>query len=320
MKFSVVIPTFNASESIRRAIGSVLEQSEQDFEIIIVDDASTDDTVAVVEALQRADARIRLVRQPVNAGPAAARNRGLDAAEGEWVAMLDADDAFYPTRLEVLGSAAISRDADIIFDNLMFYDWVAGKETGKAIRSIADTAIEPLSTERFLGECLLAISAFDFGQLKCVVRRQFFDDKRLRYPSGLRHSEDFIFYAEALLAGARGVLVGQPLYLFTQRVGALSKASSGQSRTRVDVGGMAAATDGLMQHPGVAGNAVLLQLLQRRRRAIAWHASLTELLAHMRRRDPVGAAAAAVKDWKVAVIAGRLVLRKLGARTSVYSL
>lgn len=95
---SVVIPAYNAAATVQQAIGSVLAQSFADFEILVVDDGSTDDTAAAVRAVN--DPRVRLLAQP-NAGAAAARNAGIASAIGEWVAFLDADDLWLPNKLEL---------------------------------------------------------------------------------------------------------------------------------------------------------------------------------------------------------------------------
>ena len=95
---SVIIPTYNTALLIERTIRSVLTQSHQDFEILLVDDCSTDDTLEVVQKI--ADARIRVFRQTENLGPAAARNRGLAEARGEYCAFLDGDDYWEPDFLK----------------------------------------------------------------------------------------------------------------------------------------------------------------------------------------------------------------------------
>lgn len=94
---SVVIPTFNRAATLPRAIDSVLAQDHRALELLVVDDASTDDTARVIAGY--ADPRLRLIRQPVNQGVAAARNRGIAEARGRWLAFLDSDDEWLPGKL-----------------------------------------------------------------------------------------------------------------------------------------------------------------------------------------------------------------------------
>lgn len=94
---SVVIPAFNRSSLITGAIKSVLRQTWTNLELIIVDDCSTDDTVAVIRAID--DPRIRVIEMAENSGPSAARNRGIEHAKGTWVAFQDSDDEWLPDKL-----------------------------------------------------------------------------------------------------------------------------------------------------------------------------------------------------------------------------
>jgi glycosyltransferase involved in cell wall biosynthesis len=107
---SVVIPTYNRASLLGRAIKSVLEQTYQDFEIIVVDDASTDNTEEVVRNLR--DRRIRYLRHEKNRGGSAARNTGIRAAWGQYIAFQDSDDEWLPEKLkkqmEVLAAATIT--------------------------------------------------------------------------------------------------------------------------------------------------------------------------------------------------------------------
>jgi glycosyltransferase involved in cell wall biosynthesis len=95
---SVVIPCHNAGPYIRQAVSSILSQSFTDFELIIVDDASTDESLEVVR--QFSDSRIRLFENDVRSGISRTRNRGLEEARGQYIAVLDADDISHPERLE----------------------------------------------------------------------------------------------------------------------------------------------------------------------------------------------------------------------------
>jgi len=96
---SVIIPAFNAEADIRQTLQSVLAQTYQEIEVIVVDDGSSDDTSAIVEEFVRRDDRFQLVRQS-NGGVGAARNTGIRTARGKYIAPLDADDLWFPEKLE----------------------------------------------------------------------------------------------------------------------------------------------------------------------------------------------------------------------------
>ena len=114
--FSVIVPLYNKEKCIARTINSVLSQSYTNFEIIIVDDGSTDNSAAIVKSMT--DSRIRFF-QKKNAGVSSARNYGIEKALGEWLFFLDADDILLPSSLEKLYKVCISSDAkvDIVSGN-----------------------------------------------------------------------------------------------------------------------------------------------------------------------------------------------------------
>ncbi len=113
IRFSVVCAAYNARETVVRAVGSCVYQTHPPHEIIVVDDASTDDTVAVLETAFGAQIRIVLLAQ--NGGPSAARNAGMNAATGNFIALQDADDWWEPQKLERVASAIQSTGAGFIF-------------------------------------------------------------------------------------------------------------------------------------------------------------------------------------------------------------
>ncbi|MBF0460485.1 MAG: glycosyltransferase family 2 protein [Magnetococcales bacterium] len=99
-RVNVVIPVHNMASTLQRAVTSVRAQIFTDWTLTLVDDASTDDSMAVATGLARTDARIHVLRHAVNKGPAAARNTGGHAVESEYLAFLDADDTYDPVFLE----------------------------------------------------------------------------------------------------------------------------------------------------------------------------------------------------------------------------
>lgn len=97
---SVIIPTYNRASLLPRAIESVLGQTFQEFELLVVDDGSTDNTEKVMEAYSKKDARVRYIKQSNSGGPARPKNTGIQRAKGEFIAILDSDDEWMPEKLE----------------------------------------------------------------------------------------------------------------------------------------------------------------------------------------------------------------------------
>ncbi len=122
MNFSVLIPTYNVASIVERAIRSAVTQTLPPGEILVIDDCSSDGTPEVVEALGREFPTIKLIRLTKNSGPSVARNVGVKAATGEWLALLDGDDAWLPDRLEKMSRAAEEWKADFVADNLVMWD------------------------------------------------------------------------------------------------------------------------------------------------------------------------------------------------------
>lgn len=120
--FTVVMPTFNRSASTAAAIRSVLAQTNQDWELLVADDGSTDDTKAVLSKFS--DPRVRFFWNEKNRGQHACRNQCIREARGEWIAFLDSDDLFLPARLEALASAIASRPSvGFWFTNAFVHRW-----------------------------------------------------------------------------------------------------------------------------------------------------------------------------------------------------
>ena len=122
---SVVIPLYNKEASIAQSLKSVLSQEYDDFEVVIVDDGSTDGSVAVVEAMN--DPRIRLIKQE-NGGPSKARNTGVKNAKGEWILFLDADDEMLSGALEYFANLT-RKFSEFKFFCAPFYDSIVGHKS-----------------------------------------------------------------------------------------------------------------------------------------------------------------------------------------------
>jgi len=97
---SIITPLFNCATFLRETIQSVQAQTFRDWELILVDDCSEDDSLEIARAFEQSDSRIRVIQLPENAGPAIARNKGIEAASGRYIAFLDSDDIWLPEKLE----------------------------------------------------------------------------------------------------------------------------------------------------------------------------------------------------------------------------
>ncbi|HEX7497638.1 MAG TPA: glycosyltransferase family 2 protein, partial [Candidatus Limnocylindrales bacterium] len=111
---SVIVPAHNRAGRIRAAIESIRSQTFRDFEIIVVDDGSTDNTAAIARAIAKDEPRMHVHSHPHNRGAQAARNTGIRAARGEWIAFLDSDDAYYPDSIEIRLEAARKTGLEVV--------------------------------------------------------------------------------------------------------------------------------------------------------------------------------------------------------------
>lgn len=228
---SILIPAYNAGETILRALDCAQAQTVTDIEIIVIDDASTDSTADRVKSRARTDPRIQLFRLERNSGPAAARNVGIARAKGEWLALLDADDTMSPNRLERLLAAAGPQDV-LVADNLELFDRHAGRTVNLGINPALLGAGLRLDVEGFLARCKTnQPDAVDFGLLKPLVRAAHIRMHGIIYDEQMRYGEDFRFYLDVLLAGSTLLVLPQAYYQYTERVGSVSKMQSGLSKT-----------------------------------------------------------------------------------------
>lgn len=221
---SVILPAYNAAETVPRALDSLLVQSLRSFEVLVVDDASTDATADRVGSYARIDSRVVLLRRAENAGAAAARNMGFTHAKGKWVALLDADDAYTPERLETLVEAGERAEADIVADNLRFVSHLGETAQRPALPAGHSLFQKPLSAAAYVQGNLFLTRGFKLGYLKPMFRRRFLERHGLAQNETLRIAEDYHFCLDALLCGARFLVLPEAGYLYTQRPGSLSRS------------------------------------------------------------------------------------------------
>ncbi|MBU0681659.1 MAG: glycosyltransferase family 2 protein [Proteobacteria bacterium] len=188
MLFSVIIPTHNGLRFLERAVTSVLKQSYDDFEVIIVDDGSTDATPELIENLVgQASGTIHSLHQK-NSGPGAARNRGVGVSSGRYLLFLDDDDELLPDAL-ALFAKEIERDNQVDF---LWAGHYSHDEQGK-IKKHGRQPFSVNNLDNFLGYIR---GRFGLSQGEGVLKREIF--ARLHYPESIRNNEDVVFFAQIL--------------------------------------------------------------------------------------------------------------------------
>lgn len=217
---SVIIPTFNAQRYVAAAVRSALAQSLQQIEVVLVDDCSTDDTMAILGDLEAADPRVRVHRLARNGGPGAARNHAIAAARGRFAAILDSDDLMAADRLARLVAIAEREGADIVADNLVLFD--SDDRTGAGF--FLDGATRPgwITAEHYLAETVIYKSGADFGYLKPLFRLEPLRASGIGYNERLRIAEDDNLVVRLLLAGLRYWLEPSAGYAYRRHAGSIS--------------------------------------------------------------------------------------------------
>lgn len=226
---SIVMPAWKAEAFIAHAVESVLTQTLTDWELIVVDDCSPDATGAAALAAAQGDPRVRVVRAPENGGVARARNLGMQQATGTWIAVLDSDDAYEPTRLETLVAIAEREKLDILTDDMILVPFDALHTDGGSFLGKASLALIRVDLARWLSANHVDSDAPLYGYLKPLFRRAFIDAHRAEYIADLRVAEDCWFVADLLAHGARMAVHPQPLYRYAVRPASLSRTRSNQN-------------------------------------------------------------------------------------------
>jgi succinoglycan biosynthesis protein ExoO len=245
MNFSVIIPAYNVSGIVERAIRSAAAQTLPPFEILVIDDCSNDSTVEVVQALAREIPSVRLHSTPVNGGPSAARNVGLREAKANWIALLDSDDAWKPGRLKRLSEVAAATSADFVADNLVMWDAVGETQFKPAYFQLPAPQKQITLLDMFRADDNFNFSKASFTLMKPICRRQFLADHKLKYDESMRIGEDFFLLAESLFNGAKIILIEDAYYIYSMPSGPSGR--SPHSRSVQDVSKLPGQSDLLSQ-------------------------------------------------------------------------
>lgn len=206
MMLSLIIPIYNASSYLAFSLESLLSQPFQDFELILVDDGSTDASPSICDEYAAKDERIRVLHEP-HSGVANSRQVGLEAAKGMYILYVDADDQVDPCMIADMYQEAVTQKADMVICDYreLTYD-------GEVYRKQEPTA---LSGEAIMEDIL---SGKLYGALwNKMMRREWLQQTKASFPQGLTMREDLIFLSQCLPYASKIVYIPKAYYGYERR-------------------------------------------------------------------------------------------------------
>ena len=261
---SVIVPAYNAADTLERALDSALAQTMPNLEIIVVDDASSDTTFEVACRVAARDPRVRVLHNEHNAGLPTSRNYAIDNARGEWLALLDADDAWAPERLTHM--LAVTNNADVVSDDIRTYVTRSSPSDVGKPKSWRLLSHQGLIVTEPRQLSILEFAQFNLGLLKPIIRRSFLQRHSLSFNVSLNHTVDFHLYFEMLASGARWLQLPNAYYFYYWHSGSMTRNALALAQDVIK------SSKALLNHPAVAADAQLASAIKRRLKE--WQANL----------------------------------------------
>ncbi len=195
---SIIMAAYNTEKTIEQAINSVLSQTYTNFELLVVNDCSTDRTAELVKSIAAKDSRVRLISNVKNSGVSYTRKHGLEEAKGSWIAILDSDDAWAPKKLEKQIDLQRRTNADLLFTGSAFMD-----SSGNSIEWYLHVPLE-IGYRQLLKQNLISNSS-------ALVRKELYMQY---YASGDNMHEDFAIWLRILKTGRKAYGIDEPLLIY----------------------------------------------------------------------------------------------------------
>lgn len=230
---SIVMPIYNVQKYLQDAIISIQAQSYEHWEVIAVDDASTDDSLALLQMLAKNDSRIKVIQLSMNSGVSNARNIGIDKAKGKYVYFLDSDDAIRENALRQLVEIAEKDNLDaILFDSTVIVEDESLREWGNRLaprhKQVHETILNGMQMYKELSKT--HDHSIQLG--RCFWRLEIIRDKNIQFVKDLHIMEDDLFYYEALLLMRRVKTINIAYHLYRIRNDSLSDKTKTNDRSR----------------------------------------------------------------------------------------
>lgn len=221
MRFSIIIPAYNAEAYLQRCLDSIFSQEFDDFEVIVINDGSSDGTSVLLDGYTSKHSNLHILSQN-NQGMATARNRGLDAAQGDYILFVDSDDELMPHTLSNLASQINGEDI------IGFGSSIYNEETQTITHYPLHTTHYTLHTGWDYFNChrLEATPVHFVCVWQRAYRRAFLEECGLRFVNGLRRAEDDLFTTMVMLHAKSVKTMANSLYIYHVRKGSITRTSN----------------------------------------------------------------------------------------------
>lgn len=231
---SVIVAAYNVEAYISECLDSILEQDYDNFELICVEDVSTDNTASILEVYQNKDKRIHIIKHHQNSGLSAVRNTGLDFAKGKYVLFVDGDDFISSNLLSETVSCAEKNELDEVSFGYKFFtnekDWSWKVHESGETDGLADSILTGrqmlVMREKMLKKTNGTVASL--VTWSWLYNRTFLERNRLRFLRGVVH-EDVLFWFQCCLQSKRVMIIGKQFYFYRRRTGSIT---TGWNETR----------------------------------------------------------------------------------------
>lgn len=222
---SIIVPVYNAEKTIERCINSVLNQTYADFELILLDDGSTDDSGQICDAFAGKDARIR-VQHKENTGVSDTRNQGIAMAKGEYLQFLDSDDYITPSATEVFMRTVVGQDCDMVIAD--FYR-VIGERVSQKGDIDKEGVIDRIG---YAANMMQKPADFYYGVLwNKLYKRSIIEKHGIEMDTSISWCEDFLFNMEYVRHIRSAYVLKVPVYYYVKTKGSLVAQGIGMKKT-----------------------------------------------------------------------------------------
>ncbi|MDO5824425.1 glycosyltransferase family 2 protein [Methanobrevibacter sp.] len=211
IKVSVIIPVYNGEEYLEECLDSIINQTLKDIEIICINDGSTDSSLEILSEYNRKDPRFTIFSQE-NKGQGAARNKGLDLSQGEFIYFMDADDILKPGALEALYNNAADKSLDVVMFKMINYDDESNeyfKSPNYDLKKLSKFKNGVVFNHEDMGNLIFSTARSPVNKF---YSHEFIRDNSIKFPEGVIF-EDNIFFWKVILSAKRMYIYPEYLYI-----------------------------------------------------------------------------------------------------------